>query len=121
MSIATYAVRHVQAFLASLGRLARNPFGTILTVLVIALALALPLGLRLLVTNTQMATGGFFRLQAAVVATTTRTRAMRRMRRADMRTVSLEAGRGARAEACGRESIGTFSATSWAARCCPTW
>ncbi len=51
--------RHVQAFLGSLGRLARNPFSSALTVLVIALALALPTALQLLVVNAQAATGGF--------------------------------------------------------------
>ena len=49
----------MQALLGSLGRLARNPFSTLLTVLVIALALALPTALRLLVVNAQAATGGF--------------------------------------------------------------
>jgi len=49
----------MQAFFGSLGRLARNPFSTALTVLVIALALALPTALRLLVLNAQAATGGF--------------------------------------------------------------
>ena len=34
--------RHVHALVGSLGRLARTPFSTTLTVLVIALALALP-------------------------------------------------------------------------------
>jgi cell division transport system permease protein len=51
--------RHIQALLGSLGRLARNPFSTALTVLVIALALALPTALRLLVLNAQAATGDF--------------------------------------------------------------
>jgi cell division transport system permease protein len=49
----------MQALLGSLGRLARSPFSTALTVLVIALALALPTALRLLVLNAQAATGGF--------------------------------------------------------------
>jgi cell division transport system permease protein len=49
----------MQALFGSLGRLARNPFSTALTVLVIALALALPTALRLLVLNAQAATGGF--------------------------------------------------------------
>jgi cell division transport system permease protein len=53
------SARHVQSLLGSLGRLARNPFSTALTVLVIALALALPTALRLLVLNAQAATGGF--------------------------------------------------------------
>src|SRR5512142_2758856 len=51
--------RHVHAMVGSLGRLARTPFSTALTVLVIALALALPTALRLLVLNAEAATGGF--------------------------------------------------------------
>jgi cell division transport system permease protein len=59
MSISVAGARHAQAFVGSLGRLARNPFSTALTVLVIGLALALPTALRLLVLNAQAATGGF--------------------------------------------------------------
>ena len=51
--------RHVHALVGSMGRLARTPFSTGLTVLVIALALALPTALRLLVLNAEAATGGF--------------------------------------------------------------
>jgi cell division transport system permease protein len=51
--------RHLQALLGSLGRLARSPLSTLLTLLVIALALALPASLKLLVTNAQAATGNF--------------------------------------------------------------
>src|SRR5262249_19648617 len=51
--------RHAQSLVGSLGRLARNPFSTALTVLVIALALALPTALRMLVLNAQSATGSF--------------------------------------------------------------
>ena len=51
--------RHTQALLGSVGRLARNPFATALTLLVIGLALALPMALSLLVTNAQAATGDF--------------------------------------------------------------
>jgi cell division transport system permease protein len=50
---------HAQALFGSLGRLARSPLSTLLTLLVIALALALPASLRLLVTNAQAATGNF--------------------------------------------------------------
>ncbi|MGH8136752.1 MAG: permease-like cell division protein FtsX [Steroidobacteraceae bacterium] len=57
MSVA--GARHLQALLGSLGRLARNPFATVLTLLVIGLALALPMALRLFVINAQAATGGF--------------------------------------------------------------
>ena len=49
----------MHALVGSLGRLARTPFSTGLTVLVIALALALPTSLRLLVLNAEAATGGF--------------------------------------------------------------
>ncbi len=59
MSISVYGARHAQAFLGSLGRLARSPFATFLTVLVIGLAFALPLALQLLVANASRATGGF--------------------------------------------------------------
>jgi len=52
-------VSHAQALLGSLGRLARSPVATLLTLLVIALALALPASLRLLVSNAQAATGDF--------------------------------------------------------------
>jgi len=50
-------VGHAQAFFGSLGRLARSPASTVLTLLVIALALALPASLRVFVTNAQAATG----------------------------------------------------------------
>jgi cell division transport system permease protein len=59
MSLGVSGSRHLQALLGSLGRLSRHPLGTLLTVLVIAVALALPAALRLLVTNAQTATGNF--------------------------------------------------------------
>jgi cell division transport system permease protein len=59
MSLAVAGSRHVQALVGSLGRLARAPFATFLTLLVIALALTLPAALRLLVLNAQAATGNF--------------------------------------------------------------
>jgi cell division transport system permease protein len=59
MSLAIAGARHLQAFLGSLGRLARNPFATALTLLVIGLALSLPTALRLFVANAQAATGDF--------------------------------------------------------------
>jgi cell division transport system permease protein len=55
----TLRVGHAQALLGSLGRLARTPLSTFLTLLVIALALALPAGLQVFVTNAQAATGNF--------------------------------------------------------------
>jgi cell division transport system permease protein len=59
MSLGVTGARHLQALLGSLGRLARSPLSTALTLLVIALALALPSSLRLFVTNAQLATGNF--------------------------------------------------------------
>jgi len=59
MSLASYSTRHAQAFLGALGRLARNPMASVLTLLVIAVALALPMSLKLLVSNARMATGDF--------------------------------------------------------------
>jgi cell division transport system permease protein len=59
MSLGVASARHLQALLGSLGRLARSPLSTALTLLVIALALALPTSLRLFVTNAQLATGNF--------------------------------------------------------------
>src|ERR1700761_8643069 len=54
-----YLTHHAQSLIGSLGRLARAPFATVLTILVIGLALALPLALGLFVSNALRATGGF--------------------------------------------------------------
>jgi cell division transport system permease protein len=51
--------RHVQTFVASLGRLARAPFGTALTIGVIGIALALPACLGLVVVNARSLAGGW--------------------------------------------------------------
>jgi cell division transport system permease protein len=59
MSLAVTSARHLQAFLGSLGKLARSPLASVLTLVVIALALALPTALRVFVTNAQAATGNF--------------------------------------------------------------
>ncbi len=59
MSLASYGARHAQAFLGALGRLARNPLASALTLLVVALALALPMSLKLFVSNARLATGDF--------------------------------------------------------------
>ena len=50
--------RHAQALLGSLGRLARQPLATLLTVLVIGIALALPAALYLAVANMRTVTRG---------------------------------------------------------------
>ncbi len=51
--------RHAQTFVASLGRLARAPFGSALTLGVIGIALALPASLQLVVQNARIASGGW--------------------------------------------------------------
>jgi cell division transport system permease protein len=51
--------RHLQTLVASLGRLARTPFGTALTVGVIGIALALPACLELVVVNARALSGGW--------------------------------------------------------------
>ncbi|HEU4624442.1 MAG TPA: permease-like cell division protein FtsX [Steroidobacteraceae bacterium] len=59
MSLGSYGVRHLQAFFGALGRLARSPLASFLTLLVVAVALALPMGLKLFVSNARIATGDF--------------------------------------------------------------
>ena len=51
--------RHLQTLVASLGRLARVPFGTALTIGVIGVALALPTGLELVVVNARLLSTGW--------------------------------------------------------------
>jgi len=55
----SYLLRHAQALVSSAGHLARAPFATVFTVLVMGLALALPLGLDVLVRNVRGATSDF--------------------------------------------------------------
>ncbi|MGH8249619.1 MAG: permease-like cell division protein FtsX [Steroidobacteraceae bacterium] len=50
--------RHAQSLVGSLGRLARQPFATFLTVIVIGIALALPAALYLVVANMRAVTAG---------------------------------------------------------------
>lgn len=51
--IASWTVRHVSTAIGALGRLARQPFASLMTILVIAVTLALPSALHLLIKNTQ--------------------------------------------------------------------
>jgi cell division transport system permease protein len=57
-AVAIHFERHAQALLGSLGRLARQPFATALTILVIGIALALPAALYLAVANMRVVTAG---------------------------------------------------------------
>jgi cell division transport system permease protein len=55
----SYLVRHAHALVSSAGHLARAPFATVFTVVVMGLALSLPLGLDVLVRNVRGATSDF--------------------------------------------------------------
>ncbi|HLG52685.1 MAG TPA: permease-like cell division protein FtsX [Steroidobacteraceae bacterium] len=54
----TWLERHAQTLVGSLGRLARQPIATILTIAVIGIALALPAALYLVVANARAVTAG---------------------------------------------------------------
>ncbi len=54
-----YFALHAQNFFGSLGRVARQPVGSIMTIVVIAIALALPAGLRVLLNNAQILSGSW--------------------------------------------------------------
>jgi cell division transport system permease protein len=56
VSIRAYFARHAQVFVGSLGRIMKQPFATLLTMAVIAVALALPLFLGLFLQNARNAT-----------------------------------------------------------------
>lgn len=60
-AVSTWLERHAQTLVASLGRLVRQPFATVLTVAVIGLALALPACLHLVVENARSVTAGLER------------------------------------------------------------
>jgi cell division transport system permease protein len=59
MSIGAYFSRHAQVLIGSLGRIVHQPFATLMTMGVIAVALALPLFLSLLLQNARNATGNW--------------------------------------------------------------
>ncbi|HEY0748178.1 MAG TPA: permease-like cell division protein FtsX [Steroidobacteraceae bacterium] len=59
MSIGAYFSRHAQVLVGSLGRILHQPFATLMTMGVIAVALALPLFLSLLLQNARIATGNW--------------------------------------------------------------
>lgn len=56
MNIQAYFARHAQTLVGSLGRIVNQPFATLMTMGVIAVALALPLFLNLFLTNVRAAT-----------------------------------------------------------------
>lgn len=58
-SLNRYLALHAQNLVGALGRLAHQPFATLLTVLVIAIALALPAGLRVIVNNVGALSGSW--------------------------------------------------------------
>lgn len=56
---AIWLLRHVQVALATLGRLTRNPIGTLMTAAVIGIAVALPAGLYILIKNVETLSGAW--------------------------------------------------------------
>jgi cell division transport system permease protein len=59
LSINSYFARHAQVLVGSLGRIVHQPFASLMTMGVIAVALALPLFLSLLLQNARSATGNW--------------------------------------------------------------
>jgi cell division transport system permease protein len=59
MSISAYFARHAQVLVGSLGRIVQQPFATLMTMGVIAVALALPLFLSMLLQNARLASGNW--------------------------------------------------------------
>ncbi len=55
----TWLLRHAQMSLSSLGRLTRNPIGTLMTAAVLGIAIALPSGLHLLIGNINELSGSW--------------------------------------------------------------
>ncbi len=54
-----YFLRHIQVFLASLGRICRAPVSSIMTTAVIAISLAMPTGMHVLIKNIEIVTAGW--------------------------------------------------------------
>lgn len=59
MNIQAYFARHAQTLVGSLGRIVNQPFATLMTMGVVAVALALPLFLNLFLQNVRTATGNW--------------------------------------------------------------
>jgi cell division transport system permease protein len=57
--VATWFLRHVSTAIGALGRLARQPFANLMTILVIAVTLALPAALHLVIKNAQSVSGSW--------------------------------------------------------------
>jgi cell division transport system permease protein len=58
-NVQAYFARHAQTLVGSLGRIVNQPFATLMTMGVVAVALALPLFLNLFLTNVRSATGNW--------------------------------------------------------------
>jgi cell division transport system permease protein len=59
MNVHAYLERHAQTLLGALGRIARQPFATLMIIGVIGIAMALPLILHSLIQNARMASGNW--------------------------------------------------------------
>ncbi len=91
-----YFSLHTQNFFGAIGRVARQPIGSLMTIVVIAIALALPAGLRVLMNNAQILSGSWegvidFSVYLAVDVDVTRAEALMRdvQARADVTEVVL--------------------------------
>jgi cell division transport system permease protein len=58
-ALSAWAMRHVTTAMAALGRLAKQPFASFLTVLVIAVTLALPAAMHLIIKNVKTVSGSW--------------------------------------------------------------
>ena len=54
-----YFALHAQNLFGAMGQVARQPVGSLMTIVVIAIALALPAGLRVLMNNVQVLSGSW--------------------------------------------------------------
>ncbi|MEX2126543.1 MAG: permease-like cell division protein FtsX [Woeseia sp.] len=57
--VTTWALRHVSTSIGALGRLARQPFASLMTILVIAVTLALPAAMHVIIKNVQSISGSW--------------------------------------------------------------
>lgn len=57
--VRAWVVRHISTAIRSLGRLAQQPFASLMTILVIAVTLALPASLHLIIKNAEVISGGW--------------------------------------------------------------
>jgi cell division transport system permease protein len=112
--VATWFLRHVSTAVGALGRLARQPFASFMTILVIAVTLALPAALHLVIKNAQSVSGSWanaldFSVYLASGTSVDEAAALARLieQRADVASVTLIAADEALAEFKEQSGFGT--------------